>query len=56
MSALEIVALVAVVVMAAAILALLRRGGSGQADADKIDLWRVAFEIKPDRNANSAEW
>ena len=47
MSALEIAALVAVVGMAAAILVLLRRGGSGQADADKIDLWRVAFESSP---------
>ena len=56
MSALEIAGLVALVTMATTILFLLRRGGSTRADADLVELWKVAFELEPDRNAHSAEW
>src|SRR3954452_21196657 len=47
MNALEIAGLVAIVVMAIAILVLLRRAGSGHADAEIVELWRVAFDSSP---------
>src|SRR6478672_10737817 len=47
MSALEIAGLVALVTMATTILFLLRRGGSTRADADLVELWKVAFDSSP---------
>ncbi len=47
MSTLEIAGLVAIVAMAVAIVFLIRRDRSTRADADLIELWRVAFDSSP---------